>query len=68
MWQLNQQWQKEPLAEKISGLNNKKKPTERETKLGGERERERERVLTSFVVDNLEGIEEGWKWNNKKFI
>ena len=40
MWQLNQQWQKEPLAEKISGLNNKKKPTERETKLGGERERE----------------------------
>ena len=42
MWQLNQQWQKEPLAEKISGLNNKKKPTERETKLGGERERERE--------------------------
>ena len=64
MWQLNQQWQKEPLAEKISGLNNKKKPTERETKLGGERER----VLTSFVVDNLEGIEEGWKWNNKKFI
>ena len=68
MWQLNQQWQKEPLAEKISGLNNKKKPTERETKLGGERERERERLLTSFVVDNLEGIEEGWKWNNKKLI
>ena len=66
MWQLNQQWQKEPLAEKISGLNNKKNPIERETKLGGERERER--VLTSFVVDNLEGIEEGWKWNNKKFI
>ena len=24
----------------------------------GERERERERVLTSFVEDNLEGIEE----------
>ena len=44
MWQLNQQWQKEPLAEKISGLNNKKKPTERETKLGGERERERESI------------------------
>ena len=34
----------------------KKKSTDRGTKLG--RERERERVLTYFVLDNLEGIEE----------
>ena len=39
-------------GKKISGWNNKKS-TKRETKL-----RERERVLTSFVVDNLEGIAE----------
>ena len=40
MWQLNQQWQKEPLAEKISGLNNKKKNLLKEKQNWGERERE----------------------------
>ena len=41
--------------EKISGWNNKK--SSKRDKVG-ERERERERVLTSFVVGNLKGIEE----------
>ena len=39
-------------------VEKKKKSTDRGTKLGRERERERERVLTYFVLDNLEGIEE----------
>ena len=35
-----------------------KESTKSETKLGGERERERERVLTFFAMKNLEGIGE----------
>ena len=48
---------KRTISGKISGWNNKK--IYRKRNKIGERERERERVLTSFVVDNLEGIEEG---------
>ena len=44
-------------------VETKKISTDRETKLVRERERERERVLTYFVVDNLEGIEE-WGGND----
>ena len=48
--------------EKIRGGNNKKS-TKRETKLG--RERERERLFASFVMGNLEGIEE---WGGNEII
>ena len=47
--------------EKIRGGNNKKS-TKRETKLG---ERERERLFASFVMGNLEGIEE---WGGNEII
>ena len=48
------------IGKKISDWNNKKS-TKRETKLG----RERERLLASFVMGNLEGIEE---WGGNEII
>ena len=45
----------------ISGKNKWLKQVKKNSPKEKQNWRERERVLTSFVVDNLEGIEEGWK-------
>ena len=54
MWQLNQQWKKEPLVGKKSGWNNKNKKNSPKEKQNWRRRES----LDHFVVDNLEGIGE----------
>ena len=55
------------ISRKKNGWKNIKKSIKREAKFERERERERE-WWAFFVMDNLEGIKEMWKWSKMKFI